>query len=138
MKRYIFSSLLFLLGLALASCSTSQSAGQTGNDQRRAGQDTIEATGAFTLADYLSRVPGVYFDGYNISIRGAGPPLYIVDGVWIGRSYFAAADAVSINDIASVEVLRSPSEKAMYGREGANGVIVIHTKGANPDAGKYQ
>lgn len=138
MKRHIFSSLLFLLGLALASCSTSQPAGQTADRQRQPGPDTILVQDALTLADYLQRVPGVYFDGYNVSIRGGGPPLYIVDGAWVGRSYYAAASAVSIHDIASVEVLKSPSELAMYGREGGNGVIIIHTKGADPKAGKYQ
>lgn len=138
MKRYFFQIFLLGLGLALASCSTSQPAGQTAGDPRQPGADTIEVQNALTLADYLQRVPGVNFNGYNVSIRGAGPPLYIVDGVWIGRSYFEAANAVSIHDIASVEVLKDPSETAMYGRQGGNGVILIHTIGANPKAGKYQ
>ena len=138
MKRYIFPGLLFLLGMALASCSTSRTAGPPADEHRQAAQDTIVIPEAFTLADYLQQVPGVYFDGNNVSIRGAGPPLYIIDGVWVGRSYYGAANAVSIYDIASVEVLKSPSETAIYGREGANGVIIIHTKGANPKAGKYQ
>lgn len=138
MKRYIFSSLLFLLGALLVSCSATQPAGQAADDSRYPGPDTIEVSNALTLSDYLQRVPGVYFNGYNVSIRGAGPPLYIVDGTWIGRSYFGAANAVAIDDIASVEVLKSPSETALYGREGGNGVIIIHTKGADSKAGKYQ
>ena len=138
MKRYIFSSLLFLLSLAFVSCSTSQPAGQTADGPRQRGQDTIVIQNAYTLADYLQRIPGVYVDGYNVSIRGSGPPLYIVDGARIGHSYYSAANAVAIDDIASVELLKNASETVIYGREGSNGVILIHTKGANPNAGKYQ
>ena len=138
MKRYIFSGMFLLLVLALVSCSTSQPAGQAAEDGYRPGADTILVQNALTLADYLQRVPGVYVDGYNVSIRGGGPPLYIIDGVWVGQSYYAAAGAVGVDDIASVEVLKNPSETALYGRYGGNGVIIIHTRGANPKAGKYQ
>ena len=138
MKRYIFSVLAFTLGLVLMSCSTSHPAGQTADKGYHSGADTIVVQDAYTLADYLERVPGVHFNGNNISIRGGGPPLYIVDGVWLGRSYYDAASAVSIHDIASVEVLKDPAELAMYGREGGNAVIIIHTIGSNPKSGKYQ
>jgi TonB-dependent SusC/RagA subfamily outer membrane receptor len=35
---------------------------------------------------------------------------------------------VSIEDVRSVEVLKSASETAIYGRRGANGVILINTR----------
>ena len=56
-----------------------------------------------------------------------GFPLYVVDGVQLGKSYYSAASSVNINDIKSVEVLKSPSETLIYGRSGSSGVILINT-----------
>ncbi len=65
----------------------------------------------------------------TVRIRGIGTvgnadPLYIVDGVPIN-------DITSINmaDAKSVEVLKDASATAIYGSRGANGVILITTKG---------
>ncbi len=137
MKKYIFYGMFALMGLFTAACSTSQETAGTDKERYRSG-DTIIVQQPLTLADFLERVPGVYMEGNDVSIRGQGTPLFIVDGVWVGNSYASAASAVSVNDIASVEVLKSPAETAIYGRRGANGVIIIHTKGADPKAGKYQ
>ena len=38
------------------------------------------------------------------------------------------------NDIESIDVLKDASSTAIYGSQGANGVIIITTK--NPEAGK--
>ncbi|WP_316814311.1 TonB-dependent receptor [Pedobacter heparinus] len=67
----------------------------------------------------------------RILVRGGGSitqnnsPLYIIDGVQVedGLSNLAPTD------IESVEVLKDASETAIYGARGANGVIVITTKG---------
>ncbi|MCB0597167.1 MAG: TonB-dependent receptor plug domain-containing protein [Lewinellaceae bacterium] len=139
MKRYYFFNLLLLLSLGLAGCAGPYPSGQT--DERRSAleqQDTLYIENAWTLADYLRRTPGVNVNGNNISIRGGGSPLFIIDGTWVGNSYSSAANLVNVEDIASVEVLKNPSETALYGRYGGNGVIIIHTRGANPKAGKYQ
>lgn len=56
------------------------------------------------------------------SIYGDNQPLFIIDG--IPGSY----DAISPNDIESIEVLKDASATAIYGSAGANGVIIITTK----------
>ncbi len=58
------------------------------------------------------------------SILGSNDPLYIINGF--------PGDINSINntDIESVEVLKDASATAIYGSRGANGVVVITTKGA--------
>ncbi len=66
--------------------------------------------------------------GAMVRIRGIGSinansPLYVVDGVPISGNI----NAINPNDIASVTVLKDPSQTAMYGVRGANGVIVIST-----------
>lgn len=76
------------------------------------------------------RVPGVSVSGNKIVIRGASTfygstdPLFLLDGVPVDPSY---AMAVSPNDIERIEILKGP-EAAIYGINGANGVIAIYTR----------
>lgn len=52
--------------------------------------------------------------------------LYIVDGVKVDSTFF---NKIEPNQIQSINVLKNESAKALYGEEGADGVIVITTKG---------
>lgn len=67
----------------------------------------------------------------EIKVRGGGSitqdnsPLYVVDGVQV-------EDALSVlapQDIESIDVLKDASATAIYGARGANGVVIITTKG---------
>ena len=79
----------------------------------------------------------------NIRIRGTGSihggndPLYIVDGVPI-EDYFRSdigttntnvLASINPSDIESIEVLRDAEATAIYGAQGANGVVLITTRG---------
>ena len=59
------------------------------------------------------------------TIQGSNSPIYIMDGIQISASDFAALNP---NDIESTTVLRDASSAAIYGASGANGVILITTK----------
>ena len=67
----------------------------------------------------------------RIRVRGGGSitqdnsPLYVVDGVQVEN----ALSVLSPQDIASVDVLKDASATAIYGARGANGVVIITTKG---------
>lgn len=50
-------------------------------------------------------------------------PLYVVDGMFVDN-----IDFVNPNDITSIEVLKDPSSLAIFGVQGANGVIIVTTK----------
>ena len=56
-------------------------------------------------------------------------PLYIVDGKEIKN-----INEVSPNDIEKIDVLKGKSATALYGKKGANGVVVITTKKKNKEA----
>ncbi len=94
--------------------------------------------------------------GVSVLIRGASSyngsnePLYVVDGVIISAesnaslftqgqdnqgSNEATNGLMGINpqDIASIEILKDASATAIYGSQGANGVVLITTKTANRD-----
>src|SRR5215207_8867401 len=70
-------------------------------------------------ADVLIRVRG----GGSISQDNA--PIYIVDGIQVEN----ALSVISPQDIQSVDVLKDASTTAIYGARGANGVVIITTKG---------
>ncbi len=61
----------------------------------------------------------------GISITQNNEPLYVVDGVIVGN----ALSMLSPQDIESVDVLKDASSTAIYGARGANGVVIITTKG---------
>ncbi len=62
----------------------------------------------------------------GMSITQGNSPLYIIDGFPSEESAFNALNAT---DIESIDVLKDASSTAIYGARGANGVIVVTTKG---------
>lgn len=62
-------------------------------------------------------------DGADLKIRGFGSALVVVDGI-PGRSY----NNLDPSEIESISVLKDASAAAVYGMQGANGVILVTTK----------
>jgi TonB-dependent starch-binding outer membrane protein SusC len=65
----------------------------------------------------------------SVRVRGVGTinnadPLYIVDGIPVD-----GLDFLNPNDIESINVLKDAASAAIYGARGANGVVLITTKG---------
>jgi len=77
------------------------------------------------VTQQTSGEPGA--DGATLNIRGYGTtnstaPLVIVDGV---QRDFTGLDA---NEIASISILKDAASTAIYGIQGANGVILVTTR----------
>lgn len=73
----------------------------------------------------LSGQPGA---GLSVRIRGSGSnranePLYIIDGVRAG-----GMESIDPSEIESIDILKDAASAAIYGAEGANGVVIITTK----------
>lgn len=86
----------------------------------------------------VSVLPNSGSPGASSSIRirgtnsnGASDPLYIVDGMKV-----SGIQNIDPNDIVSIEVLKDAASAAIYGTEGANGVIIISTKTGSKGEGK--
>jgi len=62
----------------------------------------------------------------NNSVTQSSAPLYVIDGF---PSESSMAASINPADIESIDVLKDASAIAIYGARGANGVIVITTKG---------
>ena len=111
----------------------------TGSVASVSGKDIAAAPVANIAQAMQGKLPGVNIisqDGrpdatVSIRIRGGGSisqsndPLILVDGVTVGSLSDIPADQVE-----SVDVLKDASSTAIYGARGANGVILVTTKGA--------
>jgi TonB-linked SusC/RagA family outer membrane protein len=87
-------------------------------------EQALQGRTAGVLVLPTSGQPGA---GVNMRIRGAGSnrnsnPLFIVDGV---RA--SGIEYLDPSEIASIEILKDAASAAIYGAEGANGVVIITT-----------
>ena len=138
MKRIPYLLLVLLL---VSSCGASRQAGRADGVRQATDLETnsigrVDMKNAETytnIYDYLrGRVPGVEIVGTSIRIRGINTTgntdaLIILDGMEV-------SDISDINplDVKSVEVLKDAAS-TIYGMRGANGVVIIKTKGAGDD-----
>ena len=128
-------SLLTVCSVALAlGCA---SAGSPASDEDRG---SISSSGQGMEELFAGRFPGVEVfrapsGGISIRIRGASTflgssePLYIIDGAKV-QSGPGGLLFLDPGDIKKIEVLKDIGSTAIYGSEGANGVILITTKRA--------
>ena len=97
----------------------------------------INNPGTVTFLDMLRGEPGLDIrgsgDNVNIFVRGANSllgdnnPLYVVDGLAIGRTFKDASSQIDVHRVTSVRVLKG-GQAAIWGSRAANGVIFITTK----------
>jgi TonB-dependent SusC/RagA subfamily outer membrane receptor len=120
--------------------------GEVGSDQVSGGvaamhSDAMDGVQAPTLATMLARIPGVrvvnsskVFGGLEVRIRGSTSfqtseePLFVLDGMPI-PSGDGQLFSIDPNTIQTITVLKDAGATAIYGSRGANGVILIKTKG---------
>lgn len=106
---------------------TGVSSGISGDRLRQTGQrDILKALSGLVAGLNITQVNGET----DVNIRGqkslvmSNTPLFIVDGTQV-----SSLDFVSVYDVESVEVLKDAS---IYGSRGANGAILVTTKGRRP------
>lgn len=83
---------------------------------RLAGVSVVNSEGS-PDADIRIRVRG------GTSISQDNSPLYVVDGVIV-----STINDIPPSDIASIDVLKDAASTAIYGSQGANGVVLVTTK----------
>lgn len=92
-------------------------------------QNPLESIQGKIAGADITRSDGSSSSGINIRIRGnrsigaGNGPLFIVDGIQTGN-----IDNINPNDIESMEFLKDASSTAIYGWQGANGIVIISTK----------
>ncbi|MFV8226047.1 SusC/RagA family TonB-linked outer membrane protein [Christiangramia aquimixticola] len=111
-----------------------------------------------TAGVQISQTSGEPGAGVNIRIRGTNSirsgnnPLFVVDGVPLTSGAAPETDVAGIggsgqknplnflnpNDIESISILKDASATAIYGSRGANGVVIIQTKGGRGRKGVFE
>ncbi|GJM33903.1 MAG: hypothetical protein DHS20C18_29040 [Saprospiraceae bacterium] len=92
-------------------------------------QNPLESIQGKVAGVDITRSNGSASSGINIRIRGnrsigaGNSPLFIVDGIET-----SSIDNINPNDIESMEFLKDASSTAIYGWQGANGIVIITTK----------
>lgn len=104
-------------------------------------QEQITATHSSDLGNSLAgkiagaqiwSAGGSTFNEGTIVLRGTtsysnaagSQPIYVVDGTIVN------AQAVNMDDVESINVLKGPAATALYGSRGANGAVIVTTKKA--------
>lgn len=89
---------------------------------------------ATTLSQFLQgRVAGLIVrNGQAYLMRNGGntPMSIVLDGMQVGSDFM---DNITVQDIETIEVLKSIGNTAIYGSQGAGGVLVITTKRGGGD-----
>ncbi|MEY3051944.1 MAG: hypothetical protein RLY31_1729 [Bacteroidota bacterium] len=130
MKNVPACLLLSFFLSVLSACSTKAPHTSVGNPAQTAFQ---------SLADYLRRDPKVRVTEVSgtivVYIRGADTitgnvePLFVIDGSAYADRYEEAARLVVIEEVQSVRVLNAAEGSAQFGLRGANGVVLVRTRG---------
>jgi TonB-linked SusC/RagA family outer membrane protein len=114
----------------------------TGSLQTLKNEKILTATSASVENLLSGKVPGVYVAPGSgqpgsrgsiiirgkTSINGVVDPLWVIDGVIAGT---ASNYALNPTDIETMTILKDAASTAIYGSQGANGVIVVTTKRAS-------
>lgn len=94
------------------------------------GREELSRFSASTIFQLLMRLPGVYITGENVSIRGQGAPLFLVDGIPMEADFIGG---ILPDDVDNVGVIKDGARLSFFGNRGNNGVIIINTKRGTTD-----
>ncbi len=117
----------------------------TGSVASVSGKDLKDIPVTSAAQAIAGRLPGVQVTktegspdaDIKIRIRGGGSitqdnsPLFLVDGFPVSN-----INDIAPTDILTIDVLKDASSTAIYGARGANGVVIITTKGGSEGKGK--
>ncbi|MEZ0450939.1 TonB-dependent receptor plug domain-containing protein [Sphingobacterium thalpophilum] len=94
---------------------------------------TLEQCLAGRLVGVMFR-NGVPYSTRSMGLNGGSPMQVVLDGMYIEAEQISM---INVQDVASIEVLRTASTTAIYGSYGGNGVLVITTKSGDAVLSSY-
>ncbi|MNM94401.1 TonB-dependent Receptor Plug Domain protein [compost metagenome] len=94
---------------------------------------TLEQCLAGRLVGVIFR-NGVPYSTRSMGMNGGSPMQVVLDGMYIEADQISM---INVQDIASIEVLRSIGNTAIYGMYGGNGVLVITSKSGEAFSASY-
>jgi len=138
LRIFMVSNVENLEEVVVVGYGTSRKRDLTGSIVSISGESLKSAPNYNPVNALQGKVPGLLITNNGsaggsprVLLRGVGTmkagsnPLFVVDGLFTDN-----IDFINPNDITSIEVLKDPSSLAIFGVQGANGVIIITTKRA--------
>jgi len=86
--------------------------------------DNLPSGYTSVLQAIQGRVAGVMVIGNSVSIRGGGPPLFLLNGMQVDIDMI---NSIPVSSIESIDILKGASA-TIFGGRGSNGVIAINLK----------
>lgn len=91
-------------------------------------REPVPVVRPFPGVDLVSTRNGGFMVRIQSGLAGRGEPLYVIDGAPMLVEPHHGIDWFKPEDIQQISVLKTPTETAVYGARGANGVVLITTK----------
>jgi TonB-dependent SusC/RagA subfamily outer membrane receptor len=92
------------------------------------GDETSVTPRRFPAVDIVPTARGGFYVRVHSGLVGSGDPLYVIDGNPMAIDPRRGIDWFKPEDIVQISVLKNPSDLAVYGARGVNGVILITTR----------
>lgn len=129
MNNYLKISLLLLLAISVACSSSNKTSSASQSDK-----ETIVLVK--NLPRYIDKLPRLTVRGSGNSLQvintsantitGPSEPLFVLDGVQMGRSLSQLMRLLDENQSLSVKYLTTSRATVRYGEGGKNGVIILN------------
>lgn len=129
--RLLTTIFAFIVTITLVSCSTSNNMSTSSSSSDNNENKYVRVD---QLANHINTLPRLTVRGDNVinttanTIEGTPNPLFVIDGVQMGRDFGQILQVLDQNKEVIVEFLSSSRATTRYGEEGRNGVIIIKTQ----------
>lgn len=114
--------------VAIVACATSVVILNGCVQRSPVGAETAVITRRFPGVDVVPTATGGFYVRVHSGLVGSGDPLYVIDGNPMTIDPRRGIEWFEPEDILRISVLKSPSDLAVYGARGVNGVILITTR----------
>lgn len=89
--------------------------------------EMIEKRSFMDMRTLLSQIPGLTFTGDQMSMRGGGAPLVILDNIPYESDFFSVLD-LDVMEVEELFLIKNTTAGIMFGSRAADGALVINTK----------
>jgi TonB-dependent SusC/RagA subfamily outer membrane receptor len=114
--------------VGIVACATSVVTLNGCYQRSSVGDETFVMARRFPGVELVPTGSGGFYVRILSGMVGSGEPLYVIDGNPMAIDSRSGIDWFKPEDIIRISVLKSPSDLAVYGPRGVNGVILITTR----------
>lgn len=114
--------------VGIVACATSVATLNGCYQRSSVGDEPSVMARRFPGVELVTTGSGGFYVRILSGLVGSGEPLYVIDGNPMAIDSRRGIDWFKPEDIIRIIVLKSPSDLAVYGPRGVNGVILITTR----------